>query len=78
MDKSTMEGLRELSKMYLKAAERTDEKVWEKETAHDAQLYLEYRSLTGLVLSADISASNRLTERNSEGSLKVGRRFKFG
>ena len=35
-------------------------------------------SLTGLVLPADISASNRLTERNSEVSPTVVRRFEFG
>ena len=35
MAKSTMEGLRELSNMYLKTAERTDAKVWEKETTQD-------------------------------------------
>ena len=34
--------------------------------------------LTGLVLSADISASNRLTEGNSEGSPTVRRLFEFG
>ena len=40
--------------------------------------FLSVLCLTGLVLSADISASNRLTERNSEGSLTVGHRFEFG
>ena len=35
MDKSTIEDLRELSKIYLKAAERTDAKVWEKEAPQD-------------------------------------------
>ena len=30
-----MEGLRELSKMYLKAAERTDAKVWGKKATQD-------------------------------------------
>ena len=35
MAKSTMEGLRELNKMYLKTTERTDAKVWEKETTQD-------------------------------------------
>ena len=35
MDKSTIEGLRELSKMHLKAAERTDAKVWEKKATQD-------------------------------------------
>ena len=35
MTKSTMEGLRELSKIYLKTAERTGAKAWEKETTQD-------------------------------------------
>ena len=34
MDKSTMEGLRELSKMYLKTAENSDAKSWAKEAIH--------------------------------------------
>ena len=35
MDKSTMEGLRELSKLYLKTAERSDAKEWAKEATQD-------------------------------------------
>ena len=41
-------------------------------------LHMVLCSLTGLVLPADISASNRLTERNSEVSPTVVRRFEFG
>ena len=35
MDKTTMEDLRELSKMYLKTAERSDAREWVKEATHD-------------------------------------------
>ena len=35
MEKATMEGTRELNKMYLKTAEKYDAKEWTKEATHE-------------------------------------------
>ena len=40
---STMEGLRELSKMYLKTAEQFDAEEWTKEAAHDPVVHVSRR-----------------------------------
>ena len=70
MAKITMEDLRELSKMYLKTAERTDAKVWEKETTQDP--VVPHKSKVTFSEEVTVIPSNPTPKKSNKGGSKFG------